>query len=121
MGAASVVFTGISDAETVEALAIREALSLADDLLTRIVKVAPDCLSVINTMNEDSRPVYYHIIQEIKARGAHVDGIVFCHEKHTSNFEVHRLTRSSLRNNVVRFIWLLDPAKRLCIPRTLVN
>ena len=68
LGAASVVFIGISDAETVEALAIREALSLADDLLTRRVKVASDCLRVINTMNEDSKPVYYHITQEIKAR-----------------------------------------------------
>ena len=75
LGASSVVFIGISDAETVEALAIREALSLADDLLTRRVKVASDCLRVINTMNEDSKPVYYHITQEIKARGIMLAGL----------------------------------------------
>lgn len=92
----SVVFRGISDAETVVALAIREALSLADDLLIQRAKVAPDCPRVINTLSDDSRAVYYHITEEIKARGAKLDGIVFCHENRGSNIEAHRLARPSI-------------------------
>lgn len=52
--ASLVVFQEVSDA-TVKALAVREALSLAEDLLIRQAKIATDCLRVINTLHDDAK------------------------------------------------------------------
>lgn len=41
-------------------------------------------------------------------------------EKRSSNFEAHRLARSSVRSNVGRYVWLLDPPEGLGIPRPIV-
>lgn len=43
----SITLVGISNAMTLEALACREALALANDLLARRILVPSDCLSVI--------------------------------------------------------------------------
>lgn len=57
-GASSIVFEGIQDPETLEALACREALALASDLHIHRVKAASNCLQVINTLHEGSRCSY---------------------------------------------------------------
>ena len=48
LGASSVVFHGMSDLETVEAMACREALALAQELHLQRITMASDCISVIN-------------------------------------------------------------------------
>ena len=47
LGALAVVFDDVTDAESLEALARREAFALSRDLLLRKVMVVSDCLSVI--------------------------------------------------------------------------
>ena len=51
-----------------EALACREALALANDLQLRNVKVASDCLEVINCMKGDYKGKFSSIIKEIRMR-----------------------------------------------------
>lgn len=49
---ASVIYTGISDSSTLEALACREALSLVYDLGVHHLYIVSDCLSVIKNIKE---------------------------------------------------------------------
>ena len=50
MGASSLTIPGISDPAVLEAMACREALSLARDLHLSCITVSTDCLAVINNM-----------------------------------------------------------------------
>ena len=43
MGASAFIFTNIDDPATLEALAIREGLALAEDLNQNCIHVASDC------------------------------------------------------------------------------
>jgi len=47
MGASAVVLEGITNTETAEALACREGLALASDLLIQNLRLACDCTVVI--------------------------------------------------------------------------
>ena len=50
LGASTVVFTGVSDPETLEILACREGLALASDLLISKARVASDCVNAFNSL-----------------------------------------------------------------------
>jgi hypothetical protein len=52
LGGSAVLITGISNPEVLEALAVREGLSLAHDLLMSKVRLASDCLTMINALKE---------------------------------------------------------------------
>lgn len=68
--ASLVVFREVLDAKTAKALVVREALLLIEDLLIRRARIATDCLRVINTLHDDSKPTYFQITNEIGARGS---------------------------------------------------
>ena len=65
LGASTVTYPGRVDAESLEALACREALALASDLHVRHIRVASDCKNVITSLEEGTMGVYAHIIREI--------------------------------------------------------
>jgi hypothetical protein len=67
LGASSMVLKGLSDPETLEALACHEGLSVADDLLQQ-VRVATDCQNVIRSIEGAGRGPYGQIVQELNAR-----------------------------------------------------
>lgn len=50
LGASAVVFQGVTEPTTLEAYACREALALAKDLVMNKVRIASDCLRVINNL-----------------------------------------------------------------------
>ncbi|KQK19608.2 hypothetical protein BRADI_1g49356v3 [Brachypodium distachyon] len=50
LGASALVFTGLADPGTLEVLACREALSLAEDLGVSHCQVASDCLEVVTAL-----------------------------------------------------------------------
>jgi hypothetical protein len=75
-----VVFDDVTDAESLEALACREAVALSRDLLLRKVMVVSNCLSVIKNMTERSRCAYGQIIREIKSQEDSFEEISFTHE-----------------------------------------
>lgn len=51
-GASAVGFSNLEDPTTLEILAIREALALADDLYQRRISVASDCKVAVEAINE---------------------------------------------------------------------
>ena len=61
------IFEGITDPETLEAMAVtvREGLSLAEDLLLTRIRIASDCISVIKALGELNMGSYCHILKEI--------------------------------------------------------
>jgi hypothetical protein len=68
LGASSVVMEGVTDPETLEALACREGLSVAADLLVQNLRVASDCRNAVQSIRGDGMGSYGHIVREIKAR-----------------------------------------------------
>jgi ribonuclease HI len=74
-GASAVVFPGKTDAETLEALACREALSLAQDINTRQVRVASDCLNVTQSMDQGTMGAYAHVVREFKETARELDNL----------------------------------------------
>ena len=80
LGASALVIRGLSDPETVEAIACKEGLSLASDLMVQHFRLASDNVNVIRGMKEDEIAVHGHIIMEIKARAAFFSTADFVHE-----------------------------------------
>jgi len=80
LGASTLVFAGVSDPETLEVLACREGLALANDLIRR-ARVASDCLDAVRSIQIGGMSTYNHIIHEIKARVEDFLKIEFVHER----------------------------------------
>jgi ribonuclease HI len=115
-GASAVVLPGKTDAETLEALACREALSLAQDINTRRIRVASDCLNVVRSMDQGTMGVYAHVVREFKETARELDEVVVVHERRVSNKEAHNLARSSVLFEHGRHVWMLAPLVGVCIP-----
>ena len=69
LGASAVRHTGINDPATLEALACREALSLALDLSLSHVLVASDCKEVVADIHKGTGGLYASIVKEIISQG----------------------------------------------------
>jgi ABC-type phosphate transport system ATPase subunit len=65
----SVVFDGITSPEVLEAWACSEALSLAEDLHARKLKVASDCLNVVKEIQAESAKEQHWMIITRSSRG----------------------------------------------------
>ena len=74
------VIRGLSDPETVEAIACKEGLTLASDLMVQHFRLASDNVNVIRGIKKDEITVHGHIIREIKARAAFFSTADFVHE-----------------------------------------
>ncbi|KAM0898703.1 hypothetical protein ACQ4PT_021767 [Festuca glaucescens] len=96
LGASSVVLFGITDPETLEAMACREGLSVAADLLIRRFRLATDCSNVVRSVGGEGWGSYGHVVQEIKARTTSFEKVELVHEKRTANVDAHTLARSSI-------------------------
>ena len=58
LGASVITFPGQTDAETLEALACREAVALATDIHARSVRVASDCMNMVKKLEGGTTGVY---------------------------------------------------------------
>jgi ribonuclease HI len=105
---------------TLEAMACREALALAQDLNIQKICVASDCLEVIKNLTQPYDGGYGAVIREIKDTTTLFQSVVFKHEARASNGEAHRLARSFVSLSLGRRVWLLQPPEHLCIPRNLL-
>ncbi|XP_071679666.1 uncharacterized protein [Lolium perenne] len=94
---------------TLEAMACREALALAQDLNIQKICVASDCLEVIKNLTQPYDGGYGAVIREIKDTTTLFQSVVFKHEARASNGEAHRLARSSICS------WLLMVVARIII------
>jgi hypothetical protein len=116
VGASAVIFLGRSEPETLEALACREAMSLATDILATKVLVASDFLSVVKNFQEGSKGVYAHIILEMEARRKEFLEFSVVFERRLSNQEAHNLARFAVHSDIGRLVWLVDPPAGVNIP-----
>jgi ribonuclease HI len=116
LGASSLVVAGISDPATLEALACRETLALAEDLNIQKMVVASDCLQVINNIHGDFGGSYSMVTREIKVKASSFSDVRFRHENRASNSEAHRVARSFVSSTTGRQVWLLQPPEGFCIP-----
>ena len=67
LGAPLFVIHGLSDLSSLEAVACREALSLAEHLELHQLHIASDCKNVIKHIHESSGGVYGGVIKDIKS------------------------------------------------------
>jgi hypothetical protein len=102
------------DAETMEALACREAVALGRDLNLQSVRVATGCKNVVKSLQEGTMDMYAHIIQEINLARSEFREVTFCHERRSSNKEAHTLARSMVNKEQGRSVWFLNPSDGLC-------
>jgi hypothetical protein len=108
------VIHGVTDPETMEAIACREGLDLASDLAFRKVRLASDNVNVVRSFKSDGKGVDGHIVQEIKARAGGFESFDFVHEGRVSNVDAHCLTRSCVNCELGRQVWLLSPPDGVC-------
>jgi ribonuclease HI len=110
LGASSMVLKGLSDPETLDALACREGLSVAADILLQRVRVTTDCQNMIRSIEGAGRGSYGHLVQELNARRNDLQMVQFVHEGRSSN-GAHCLARSSLYLDIGRHVWFNSPPK----------
>ena len=95
MGSSALVVEGVVDSATLEAVACREALSLAKDMGIQNFVVASDCRQVVSDINMSARVTYGAIITEINLK-ASTFYCNFSFESRVVNYEAHSLAMFSL-------------------------
>jgi ribonuclease HI len=114
LGASGVVSEGRMEPDTVEAIACKEGLALASDLVLRDFRLACDNVGVIRSIKEGSMGTYGHVVQEIRARSNDFSLVDFVHERRQSNTDAHNLARSCVYAELGRHVWLLSPPDGVC-------
>ena len=72
LGASALVMEGITDPEMAEAMACREGMALASDLVLQKFKLASDCLNVVrNLRNRNGSLWTYYSRNQVKCGGFH--------------------------------------------------
>jgi hypothetical protein len=108
LGASAIVVHGIIDPATLESLACREAIALAEDLGTGRV-----CGLRLQNFGERHQEWiqgrYGPIIEEIKTRATLLQECSFVFEGQAVNFEAHNLARFATTLGIGRHLWLSIP------------
>lgn len=95
LGSLVIVFPGVKDPATLEALACREARALAEDLLLSRVIIACDCKTIVEYIKGGSGGSNMSIIKEFIVRSSSFDSCSVIFEGRASNFEAHSLAKHS--------------------------
>lgn len=115
LGASAIVIRGITDLTTLEAMSMREALLLAEDLYVHNILVAMDCKIVVDNAKWGSATNYGAIIREIMDRLANFSSCNIVHEYRSSNVEAHNLAKHALTLGANHHAWLGQPGDLLFI------
>ena len=91
LGASGVVLNRITEPEIAEAMACREGLALAADLLLTSLRLASDCVNAIRSMEGRNMSPYGQIVKEIQIRAHDFLLVDFVHENRKSNVDAHTL------------------------------
>ena len=105
---------GITDLEMAEAMACREGMALASDLVLQKFKLASDCLNVVRNLQGTAMGAYGHIIREIKASAEDFTEVRFTHEGREANGDAHRLAKGSVHESFGRHVWFITPPDEVC-------
>lgn len=115
-GSSVLACPGVFDPATLEALACREALSLAADLQLQHCLISSDCLEVVNAINKGGRPSYVSVLMEIHQRKRDFHEVRFTHEGRASNTHAHNLARNFIFVLNGRLVWLLNSPDTAFVP-----
>jgi ribonuclease HI len=115
VGASSVVLKGITDPETLEAMACREGFAVAADLLVQRFRLASDCSNVVRNIQGEGMGIYGHIVKEIKARADGFQQVQIVFEGRGANIDAHNLARSSIFLDLGRHVWFQNPPDGVCL------
>ena len=114
-------FNAISDPTTLEAMAVREALALAQDLHEQKIHVASDCKVMMDDIKQQCLASYGAIIHEIIESSRSFTICNFVNEFRSSNFEAHNLAKHTLKLGVGRHVWLGHPGNLSFVPVNVVT
>jgi ribonuclease HI len=109
LGASAIVVEGIKDPASMEALACREGLALAEDLSIARLVVASDSQNVVRDIQQHATGTYGAIIREISQRKSRFDKCTFVYERRNSNYEAHIIAKHAAELGVGRHVWLGYP------------
>ena len=121
LGASAISFKGVDDPTTLEAMAVRESLALAQDLNELKIHVATDCKVVVEDIKTQCLASYGAIIHEILEARRAFSICNFVHEFRSSNFEAHNLAKHALTLGVGRHVWLGHPGNLSFVPVNVVT
>jgi hypothetical protein len=96
IGSSAITLVGNSDPTTLEAFAVWEALTLADDLYKRRIFVASNCKIVTDDIKQKSAAVYGTIIREMLDHSSFFISCPFSHEFRSLNTKTHNLVKHAL-------------------------
>ena len=113
-------FNNIDDPETLETMAIREALALANDLLFLQIQVASDCKVAVEAIKKGTSAQYGAVIHEIIDRKASFSSCSFVFERRNFNFEAHNLAKFACNLDIGRYIWFGTPHDPNRVPMNIV-
>ena len=116
----ALVIKGTNDPSTLEALAVREALALADDLNSCRIHVASDCKVVLDDIKNKTPAIYGAILHEIIDHSSTFISCTFVHEFRSSNFEAHNLAKHCSNLGVGHHVWLGHPGDLSFVPMNIV-
>jgi ribonuclease HI len=102
LGASARVFPGKTEAETLEAMACREAVDLTREIGAQKVMVASDCRNVVASLEQGTMGAYAHIGDEMMS----FQNIDFPFDSRLANKEAHNLARSVVRDTQGHRLWL---------------
>jgi ribonuclease HI len=98
VAASARVLPRCTNAQTLEALACREAMDLAQDIGAH---------NVITSLDHGTLGVYMHIVHEILASKSSFVSLVFGFKSRVLNKEAHNLARSVICDDQRRRLWLI--------------
>ncbi|XP_020153536.1 uncharacterized protein [Aegilops tauschii subsp. strangulata] len=115
VGASTLVLEGVTDPASLEVIACREALCLAEDLNIHNFVVASDCKQVVADIDHNAGGRYRAIISEIHFRTANVQ-CKFTFECRAANYEAHSLAKLSLSREPGRHVLFGVPYNQNRVP-----
>ena len=107
--------------QILETIAIREALTLAEDLYINKMSIASDCKMAIDAIKEGSSAAFGAIIKEIIARASNFSKCIFSYEYRTSKVEAHNLAKYVLFVGFGRLVWLGQTIDLVFVPTNITT
>jgi ribonuclease HI len=104
LDASSLTAHGITNPATMEAIACREAIALAQDLQLNRITVASDYLTVINALRQPFYGFFSMVLDEVKSNAAQLEKVTFRHENRSSNIDALMLTTWHVWQFLVIFV-----------------
>lgn len=121
MGASTLAFRNIVDPPTLEALTIREALALAEDIYLRWIQVASDCKVVVQELSKDNSTAYGAVIHEIMDHSSFLIYVALVMNLGAQILKAHNVAKHALSLQGGRHVRLRHPRNLLFIPINIVT